>query len=349
MTESEERPRQGASAGSSVGHRVRPAAPSSVTVPAREFLDVASSFDEPEAPPLDDVDGWLARIEVQDARVRAYYESLIPPGDALRREEITIEGRTCFVLRPAGLDASTEATLFLEIHAGGLLLGGGEMAWMAAVPFAIGRAGETWCPDYRMPPRHPYPAALDDCVAAYQHALEARPASQIVVSGASAGGNLAAALLLRARDEGLPMPAGLVLLTPELDLTESGDTFQTNDGIDLLPSLMPNNLLYAAGADLSHPYLSPLFGDVTGLPPTFLQSGTRDLYLSNTVRMHRKLLAAGVPAELHVFEAMPHGGFGGSTPEDDEARTEARRFEVDCLARGGGTQSPIAWPKTGTQ
>jgi acetyl esterase/lipase len=88
---------------------------------------------------------------------------------------------------------------------------------------------------------------------------------------------------------------------------------------------MPANLLYANGHDLADPYLSPLFGDVSGFPPTFLQAGTRDLYLSNTVRMHRKLRAAGVDAELHVFEAMPHGGFAGA-PEDIEVRIEMRRF-----------------------
>jgi epsilon-lactone hydrolase len=148
------------------------------------------------------------------------------------------------------------------------------------------------------------------------------------VAGASAGGNLSAALLLRAKDEGLPMPAAVVLGTPEVDLTESGDTFATNLGVDtLLRRLMPVNLLYAAGADLADPYLSPLFGDFgRGFPPTVLTSGTRDLFLSNTVRMHRALRAAGVPAELHVLEAGPHGGFWGQAPEDAEIAADVRRF-----------------------
>jgi epsilon-lactone hydrolase len=88
--------------------------------------------------------------------------------------------------------------------------------------------------------------------------LEERPPTKITVSGASAGGNLAAALVLRAKDEGLPLPAALVLLTPELDLTESGDSFQTNLGIDNLVPLMPINRLYANGHDLEHPYLEDL-------------------------------------------------------------------------------------------
>ncbi|WP_235736470.1 alpha/beta hydrolase [Nocardioides alcanivorans] len=189
----------------------------------------------------------------------------------------------------------------------------------------------TWSPDYRMPPRHPFPAALDDCFALYRQAVEQYGAANVVVSGASAGGNLAAAVLLRAKDEGLAMPAGLVLLTPEVDLTESGDTFRTNAGIDFLGSAMDINLVYAAGRELTHPHLSPLFGDLTDFPPTFLQSGTRDLLLSNTVRMHRALRRAGVAAELHVFEAMPHGTFSGATPEDQEVRAETRRFERACL------------------
>jgi hypothetical protein len=162
----------------------------------------------------------------------------------------------------------------------------------------------------------------------YRALLEVRDPADVVVGGASAGGNLAAAMLLRARDEGLPMPAALVLPTPMVDLTESGDTFHTLDGVHDLRGQLPVNLLYANGHDLTEPYLSPLFADLTGFPPTFLSSGTRDLFLSNTVRMHRKLLAAGVETELHVFEAMPHGGFNGSTPEDAELDAAINTFLV---------------------
>ena len=162
---------------------------------------------------------------------------------------------------------------------------------------------------------------------AYQALLEEAPADRIVVAGGSAGGNLAAALVVRARDEGLPLPAAVVLATPEIDLTESGDSFSTNLGIDsILGRLMPVNELYAAGHDLAHPYLSPLFADLTGFPPTILTTGTRDLFLSNTVRMHRALRRAGVEAELHVLEAAPHGGFLGMAPEDAEIAAEVRRF-----------------------
>lgn len=157
--------------------------------------------------------------------------------------------------------------------------------------------------------------------------------NQIVITGGPAGGNLAAATVLRARDEGLPLPAAALLMTPEVDLTESGDTFEVLDSVNsiLAHRLTLSIALYAVGQDLKHPYLSPLFADFKkGYPPTFLQSGTRDLFLSNTVRMHRALRNARVPSELHIWEAMPHGGFGGA-PEDVERETEVRRFIYEHL------------------
>lgn len=298
------------------------------------MLSLPASIEAPAYPAIDDTEGWLGLIGAMDGGIRPFYESALPPDGALVRDELNIAGVPTYALRPSHIPEGPGRPLFIEIHGGALYLGGGELSWMAAASHAAGRGGTTWAPDYRMPPLHPFPSALDDLMVVYRAALVDRLPAQIIVSGASGGGNLAAALLLRAKDEGLPMPAGLVLLTPELDLTESGDTFVTNDGIDpILTSLMPVNLLYANGEDLAHPYVSPLFGKLDGLPPTFLQSGTRDLFLSNTVRMHRRLLAAGVPTELHIFEAMPHGSFGGSAPEDQELLAEVRRFEAEQLAR----------------
>jgi acetyl esterase/lipase len=129
------------------------------------------------------------------------------------------------------------------------------------------------------------------------------------------------------------MPGACVLATPETDLTESGDTFETNDIVDVVLKhrLTETIALYANGHDLHDPYLSPIFGDFgRGFPPTILTSGTRDLFLSNTVLMHRALLRAGIGAELHIWEAMPHGGFFGA-PEDQEVLAEQTRFIMKCL------------------
>ena len=303
--------------------RPRPPVPSSVSEEAQQFLAAEARTTAPP-PALDDLAGWERHVAEGDKYILARFGDVRFP---VTVDDVDIAGVRTFVARADGVEDGPESPVYLYVHGGALVLGGGEACRLMASADAATNGMVTWAPDYRMPPRHPYPAALDDCLAVYRQLLAQRDPRHVLVGGASAGGNLAAALVVRARDEGLPLPAALVLLSPEVDLTESGDTFSTNLGIDnVLGSLLQTNLLYAGGHDLAHPYLSPLFADLTGFPPTFLQAGTRDLFLSNTVRMHRKLRAAGVDAELHVFEAMPHGGFGGRSPEDAEVRRELRRF-----------------------
>lgn len=279
-------------------------------------------------PALDDKAGWHAFVEATDQSVLPLLQQ-ISAGAAVEVTERKAGSARMFEVVPSAL-AENDRTVVLEMHGGALVFCSGELCKLMAQGSAARLQRRIWSVDYRMPPAHPFPAALDDCMAAYRALLAEREPHEIIVSGGSAGGNLAAALLLRARDEGLPMPAGLILGTPEIDLTESGDTFHTLLGVDpSLASLMPVNLLYADGADLKHPYLSPLFGDLTGLPPVILTSGTRDLYLSNTVRMHRALRVAGVQADLHLTEAGPHTGFPGG-PEGDQIDSELRSFIARC-------------------
>jgi acetyl esterase/lipase len=272
---------------------------------------------------LDDVDAWLERVMVGDGYLIERFGNIELP---VRSVDAEVDGVHIYVIRANDVPDDPSTPVYLDIHGGAFIMGAGEACRLMSSATAACTGMINWAVDYRMPPLHPYPAPLDDCMAVYRALLDQRDATDIFVGGGSAGGNLAAALIARAKDEGLPLPSGLVLMTPEVDLTESGDTFATNLGVDnVLGLLMQANLLYADGHDLRDPYLSPLFADVTGFPPTFLQAGTRDLFLSNTVRMHRKLRDAGVDAELHVWEAMPHGGFGGA-PEDLEVRIELRRF-----------------------
>ena len=276
-------------------------------------------------PGIDDLDGWRAYVAATEQAIRPMLSAISMATEAsiVQRDA---DGAKVYDIVPP--EASRESgAVILDIHGGGLILCGGDLCSLMGVGAAARLKRRVWSVDYRMPPDHPYPAALDDCLAAYRALLKERAPQQIVVSGGSAGGNLAAALMLRARDEGLPLPAGLILATPEIDLTESGDSFHTNEGVDPgLRRLMPVNLLYANGHDLRDPYLSPLFGNFSGaFPPTVLTTGTRDLYLSNTVRMHRKLRAAGIPATLHVTEAGPHTGFPGA-PEGAEIDQELRLF-----------------------
>ena len=280
-------------------------------------------------PALADKAGWRAYVAAADETMAGFIRAM-PTDPGMQVTERQANGVRIYDIMPAQL--AEPRGVVLDIHGGGLILGGGELCRLMAMASAARLRQRMWAVDYRMAPDHPYPAALDDCLAAYRALLAEHSPKTIIVSGASAGGNLAAALMLRAGDEGLPLPAGLILGTPEVDLTESGDSFQTNMGVDpVLGSLMQVNLLYADGRDLRDPYLSPLFGDFSkGFPPTLLTTGTRDLYLSNTVRMHRALRAAGVPAALHVLEAAAHTGFPGS-PEGEALDDEVRLFIQSVL------------------
>jgi acetyl esterase/lipase len=148
------------------------------------------------------------------------------------------------------------------------------------------------------------------------------------------------ALMLRAKAEGVPLPAAIAPGTPWSDLTETGDSYKTNEWLDnILVSyngyLVHAARLYAHGHDLKDPQLSQIYGDFHGLPPAILTSGTRDLFLSNTVRTHRKLREAGVEAQLQVFEGMSHAYYtiDPFTPEAREAFDEIGLFLSAHLAK----------------
>jgi acetyl esterase/lipase len=307
--------------------------PTSVSPEAQQFLSAGLGVGEgrPSSTP-DDVDGWRTLIEASNAGVAAMFEMRTADKDSTV-EVMTVDDTPVFVVTPDGFTDDDRRGIYLDVHGGAFTMGYGDACRAMTKLTAEQVQMKTWGIDYRTPPDHPYPAALDDCLAVYRHLLEVEQPERIVVGGQSAGGNLAAALMLRARDEGLPLPAALVLLTPEADLTESGDTFATLMGIDpvLTASLQDSIAMYAGDHDLNDPYLSPLFGDFTSFPPTLLQAGTRDLFLSNVVRLHRRMRSAGVDAELHVFEAMPHGGFFGA-PEDEDLAHEVWRFVRSHLA-----------------
>lgn len=236
---------------------------------------------------------------------------------------------------PKSLSARHEAYAIFYVHGGAFIHGLGLTAAYMAMPLASACQMRAFSVDYRMPPDHPFPVGLDDTVDAYREVLGRYKPENIAVAGVSAGGGLAAAFLLKARDVGLPMPGACVLATPEADLTESGDTFETNNTVDVVlrHRLSESIAVYADGHDLRDPYLSPVFGDFSkGYPSTLLTSGTRDLFLSNTVLMHRALLRAGVAAELQLWEAMPHAGFFGA-PEDGEVLAEHARFITRSLTQ----------------
>ncbi|MER6950698.1 alpha/beta hydrolase [Nonomuraea sp. NPDC000554] len=308
------------------------AVPASVSPEAQAVLArgvAGPPYQWPASPPpaIDDLDGWRQMVAAQEKAILELFGGALPPGGD-NVQEIDLGGFPVYVVTPEDVSPD-DRRVYLDIHGGSWTLGGGQMCRAIAVVTATLVGARVWSVDYRMPPDHRFPVALDDCLAAYRALLQEHRPEEIIIGGVSSGGNLAAALILRARDEGLPLPAAVVLNTPATDLTMTGDTYQTNLGLDIVltATLRPAILLYAGGHDLRDAYLSPLFGDLgKGFPPTILLSGTRDLLLSDTIRMHRALHTAGVPAELHVFEAAGHGMFLGQAPEDREHAREIRRF-----------------------
>jgi len=260
-------------------------------------------------------------------------------GVAAEVELIDAGGVPVYVGTPEGL-GDGDRRIYLAIH-GALVYGGGELARTGAAVTAGGLGVQTWVVDYRMPPYHPFPAPLEDCLTVYRTLLKDRSPNEIIIGGMSIGANLTLATILRARDEGLPMPAAAVVNSPPADLTMSGDSVQTNAHADISfnrEDLADIFSLYTDGHDRRDPLVSPVHGDYSkGFPPTILTSGTRDFLLSDTVRVHRKLRAAGVEAELHVWEAAPHIMFLGMAPEDHERTSEIRRFLHQQWASAGAS------------
>lgn len=248
-------------------------------------------------------------------------------------ESTVINGVKVYVVTPATLPPANRNRLLVHMHGGCYVLNGGEAGTSEAIYMAAFGGFKVLSVDYRRPPEFPYPAALDDGMAVWKGALKMAPARNIAIFGTSAGGALTLAMILRAKQEGVPLPAAIAPGTPMSDLTGAGDSFHTNAMVDNV-LVGPNGRcdamasLYANGHDLRDPMLSPVYGDMRGFPPALLTTGTRDLLLSNTVRVHRKLRQAGVEAELHVYEGQSHAHYlrSSEAPETREAFEEIGRF-----------------------
>jgi epsilon-lactone hydrolase len=248
-------------------------------------------------------------------------------------EPTVIAGVKAFILTPKVLPPANQNRLLYHIHGGGYVYAPGEAGTAEATLMAAFGGFKVISVDYRMPPDFPYPAAMDDATAVWKEVVKMQNPRNIAVFGTSTGGGMTLALVLRAKQEGLPIPAAIAPGMPWSDLTEAGDTYKTNEWIDnVLVSyngyISHSALLYANGRDLKDPQLSPIYGDFQGFPPAILTSGTRDLFLSLTVLTHRKLRQAGVEAELQVYEGMSHAQylFDADSPETKETFTEIARF-----------------------
>jgi epsilon-lactone hydrolase len=277
-------------------------------------------------------EGWKAQV---NAVTVATLQALPALREVLRVkvEPTTIDGVKVYTATPESMPPENRNRLLLHVHGGCFVSFPGESGIVEAVYMAGFGRFKIISVDYRMPPDHPYPAALDDAMTVWRAAVKMADPKNMAIFGSSAGGALTLSMIHRAKRDNLPLPAAIAPGTPMSDLTGSGDTFRTNAMLDNVLVTYGANCdqraaLYTNGHDIKDPMLSPLFGDMHGFPATILTSGTRDLLLSNTVRVHRKLRQAGVEAVLQVFEGQSHAQYyrDVNAPETKEAFEEIARF-----------------------
>ncbi|MFW5490047.1 MAG: alpha/beta hydrolase [Desulfovibrio sp.] len=234
---------------------------------------------------------------------------------------------------PRGISPEQEDRVALYIHGGGYVL---KSALDITALLMVRQLNmPVYSIEYRLAPEHPFPAGLNDCMAVYKAFEERMQARKVVVFGGSAGGGLALAMLLQAKKEGLPMPSAVGLFSPWSDLSRTGDSYYANEGRDPVLSWKGNleffASAYAGKANRKNPLLSPIHGTYEGFPPTLIITGTRDLFLSNSVRLSRRMQLAGVDAELRVWEAMFHGfDLMPDLPEGRQARREMAEFLIQA-------------------
>jgi monoterpene epsilon-lactone hydrolase len=206
-----------------------------------------------------------------------------------------------------GIDARH---VVLYFHGGVYVMGDALLA--ADLASQVGRRthGKVISVDYRLAPEHPYPAAVDDALAAYEALLNNGIApSDIAFAGESAGGGLAVATLVNARDHGLPLPAAAFVMSPYADLTLAGTTMETRREVDPLLSeelLQARVTDYTAGQDAALGLISPVFADLSGLPPLIIQAGSHEVLLDDAVRLARQAATADVEVTLEITPGVPH-------------------------------------------
>jgi acetyl esterase/lipase len=299
-----------------------------------EMLEVVKERQIPPVIPAPATkEGWLELQKVFDA-----------PGEELGRQGAKHNGATyevkeiagvrTYLVTPKTINKRFAGRVFVHTHGGAFVFGGGDSALREAVWLAAYVGVKVVSVDYRRPPLHPFPAAIDDTLAVWRKVMEDQDGAQTALFGTSAGGNIALATTLKLKELGEPLPGAVFAGTPATDLENVSDTWHTMVGLDPLgprEGMVAGCLdLYVGEAGPSNPLLSPVNGDLKGFPPTILISGTRDLLLSDTVRMHRALRRAGVEADLHVYDGQAHGDYMQNltreVPECEDAQRELLEF-----------------------
>jgi acetyl esterase/lipase len=309
--------------------------PSSISAEARAF--------HAEAAP---VERWAMTPEIIGALRRAQREASEPGIAAAceacteRVEETEIAGVAVQTVVPKGYDEGNDGRALLYFFGGGHVMGSPSEDLPVTAPLAHSLGLKVHVPHYRLAPEDPFPAGLDDASAVYRALLDRLGPAGLALAGESAGGNLALAIVLRGRAEGLPLPAAAALLSPWSDLTKTGDSQASLAGLDPVLhyelNLEAAAAAYAGGRGLEDPLVSPVYADFrAGFPPTLITTGTRDLFLSDCARLSTAMRLAGVDARLHVWEGMWHVfEWYPQIPEGQRSLAEIADFLGRHLERG---------------
>nr|WP_233151242.1 alpha/beta hydrolase [Sphingomonas sp. BT553] len=229
-------------------------------------------------------------------------------GLGLLVQEAVVGGVPVLRIRPPGYTPRNRTLIYA--HGGGYVLFSARTSLTVPALMAVASGDEVISVDYTLAPRGNWRTATDQVIAAYKGVLGTRKPKQIGMLGDSAGGGLVAGAVLKMRDQNVPLPGALYLLSPWADITDTGDTYTTLAAAD--PSLDAKSLkwgadAYAALADQRNPYVSPVYGDYTkAFPPTLIQGGTREIFVSNFVRQYQAIRSGGHEAALDLYEGMPH-------------------------------------------
>jgi acetyl esterase/lipase len=270
--------------------------------------------------------------------LRAAFNELmaqVPVASDVQQNAVEIGGVAGIEVTIQGIEAES---VILYFH-GGVYVIGSAAASVPLVGYLVRRTGaKAITLEYRLAPEHPYPAAVEDARAAYEGLLAQGIApTQIALVGESAGGGLAVATLLALREAGVPLPSCAYVMSPYVDLTLSGESLAEKQEVD--PLLTPDGLLarvpdYVGGADASDPNISPIFADLTGLPPLLIQVGSHEVLLSDAVRLAGRAAISDAPVTLEVTPGVPHvfQAYAGLVDEAGVALDRASDFLKAHLA-----------------
>ncbi|MBE0641505.1 MAG: alpha/beta hydrolase [Bacteroidales bacterium] len=256
----------------------------------------------------------------------------LPSGITIREDSIA--GIKAEWLIPADAPADK---LILYVHGGGYVSGSCNDHRGFVSKFAASTGFTCLTYEYRLAPEHPFPAALEDSVNVYVEILKTYVPGNILIAGESAGGGLLLALLLAVRDRGIPLPSAAVAISPWTDLSCSGESYRTKNKRSVAPmnSWHVFSKHYTGDRDPRTPYISPLFGELSGLPPVFINAGTDDELFDDGRQFVEKAKAAGVSAEFRAGEGMVHCYplMAPLFPEATQAMQEIRKFVASILVK----------------